>query len=162
MYSDADIVPSDGTLDVIPLQVSGSVDCDLSKITANELMAWGLANMWAHGQEGAYAVRHGQAPVSDFPPRPTGRETQSDGPDASSEPNFFKKAFPCLFPYGLGGIEAHRLVEVDFRSHVKWALQYFDRHFRKHKTFPFVSFGISQRRQALASARVQMERKTFK
>jgi len=149
---------SDGSPDVIPLQVSGSIDCDLSKITANELMAWGLMNMWARGQEGAYAVRHGGEPVSDFPPRP---DNQSDGSDASTQPNFFEKAFPCLFPYGFGGIEAHRPVEVDFRDHIKWTLQYFDRRFRKHETFPFVCFGISQRRQALTSARVQMQRKTF-
>jgi hypothetical protein len=152
-------ITSDGTPDVIPLQVSGSVDCDLSKVTANELMAWGLMNMWARGQEGAYAVRHGREPVSDFPPRT--KESHSDGSNVSTESNFFEKAFPCLFPYGLGGIEARRPVEVDFRSHVKWALQYFDRRFRKHETFPFVCFGISQRRQALTSARVQMERKTF-
>jgi len=43
------LVTSDGTPNVIPLQVSGSIDCDLSKITANELMAWGLMNMWARG-----------------------------------------------------------------------------------------------------------------
>ena len=107
------------------------------------------------------AARYGQDPVSDFPPHPTGQETQSDGPDGPAQPNFFERVFPCLFPYGIGGIEAYRAVEVNFRSHVKWALQYFDRRFRKHETFPFVCFGISQRRQALASARVQMERKTF-
>ena len=30
---------------VIPLQISGSIDCDLSNVTANELMRWGLANL---------------------------------------------------------------------------------------------------------------------
>ena len=151
----------DGTPDVIPLQVSGSIDCDLSKITANELMAWGLMNMWARGQEGAYAVRHGREPVSDFPPRQKNGDSEDNGLETSVALNFFERAFPCLFPYGLGGIDAHRPVEIDFPSHVRWALQYFDRRFRKHETFPFVCFGISQRRQALTSARVQMERKTF-
>ena len=133
-------------------------------------MAWGLMNMWTRGQEGAYAVRHGRDPVSDFPPRRKNRDNQGGAPDASTqddvsdtsmEPNFFERAFPCLFPYGLGGIDARRPVEIDFPSHVRWALQYFDRRFRKHETFPFVCFGISQRRQALTSARVQMEQKTF-
>lgn len=45
--------------------------------------------------------------------------------------------------------------------HVRWALQYFDRRFRKHETFPFVSFGIIQRREGLYSAKVQMRRKDF-
>lgn len=153
--------PSGGDPDVIPLQVSGSIDCDLTKITANQLMAWGLMNMWKHGKEGAYAVRHGRDPVSEFPPRPHSHDSESSAPSEGSPSNFFEKAFPCLFPYGLGGIEAPRPVQVDFRDHVKWALQYFDRRFRKHETFPFVCFGISQKRQALASAKVQMERQTF-
>jgi hypothetical protein len=57
-----------GSPDVIPLQVSGSIDCDMSNVTASELMRWGLANMWKDGREGGYAVRHGRQPVSDFPP----------------------------------------------------------------------------------------------
>ena len=124
-------------------------------------MTWGLMNMWKNGREGAYAVRHGREPVSDFPPRLEGQVGEGVGTDTTALPNFFEKAFPCLFPYGLGGIEAHRPVQIDFREHVKWALQYFDRRFRKHETFPFVCFGISQRRQALASTRVQMQQKTF-
>ena len=152
---------SDGSPDIIPLQVSGSVDCDLSKITANELMAWGLMNMWNRGQEGTYAVRYGRDPVSDFPPRREDKDGESSGSDASTHPNFFEKAFPCLFPYGHGGLEACRPVQIDFHNHIKWALQYFDRRFRKHETFPFVCFGISQKRQALMSANVQMQRKTF-
>ena len=70
--------------------------------------------------------------------------------------NFFEKAFPCLYPWGKGGIERTRAVPLDFPGHVKWSLQYFDWHFRKHETFPYVCFGISQKRQALGSARIQM------
>ena len=51
-------VEDDG-LDIIPLQVSGTVDNDLSKCMANEMM-WGLENLWKEGEEGGYAVRHGQ------------------------------------------------------------------------------------------------------
>ena len=118
-------------------------------------MAWGLANLWQEGEEGAYAVRHGRRPVSDF-----GRPRSGEESDPNRD-NFFEKAFPCLFPYGRGGIEADRLVEVDFSEHVRWALQYHDRRFRRHEIFPFVSFGIQQRRQALASARLQMRRPQF-
>ena len=125
-------------------------------------MAWGLLNMWNRGQEGVYAVRHGRDPVRDFPLRTdSNQDGESLQTDGGMQPNFFEKAFPCLFPYGLGGIEAYRRVKVDFRDHVRWALQYFDRRFRKHETFLFVCFGISQRRQALTSAKVQMQRKSF-
>lgn len=141
--------------DVIRLQATGSVDVDLTRLSANELMSWGLANLWHEGEEGAYAVRHSRRPVSDFGrPRP-GEESDSE------RHNFFEKAFPCLFPYGRGGIEADRAVDVGFLEHVRWALQYYDRRFRRHETFPFVSFGIFQRRQALSSARLQMRRPQF-
>ncbi|KAJ6518280.1 hypothetical protein C8R47DRAFT_960204, partial [Mycena vitilis] len=120
-------------------------------------MQWGLQNLWAKGKEGAYAVRHGRRPVSDF------GKSRADDPEPADpdRPNFFEKAFPCLFPYGKGGLEADRPVDVKFGDHIKWALQYHDRRFRRHETFPFVAFGISQRRQALMSARIQMRRKNF-
>lgn len=118
-------------------------------------MKWGLTNLWKDGHEGGYAIRHGRQPVSDFPPR------EGDTEDAMDRPNFFEKAFPCLYPYGWGGLESRRPVSLDFPEHIRWSLQYWDRRFRKHETFPFIVFGISQRRQALNSARIQMKRHTF-
>ncbi|KAK7679185.1 hypothetical protein QCA50_017763 [Cerrena zonata] len=44
--------------DVIPLQVSGWIGTDLSKLSANEMMLWGLSNLWKEGKEGGYAIRH--------------------------------------------------------------------------------------------------------
>lgn len=177
---------------VFPIDVSGCIDTDHTKLSSSELMLWGLANLWEQGKEGGYTVRHGSRAVSDFGPstrqrrqehlrrerRNTGAAGNPSGEDGFSdaaggaapeddhvlpanEDNFFEKAFPCLFPYGTGGIEACRRVAVGFASHIRWALQHHDRRFRKHETFPFVSFGIVQRRQALGSARVQMKRKDF-
>ncbi len=147
--------------DVIPLQISGAIDTDSTNLTASELMMWALANMWKEGKEGGYSVRHGSMPVNTFGRPRKGEVPNSDAGASANRPNFFEKAFPCLFPYGTGGIEADQEVEVDFREHVQWALQYHDRRFRTHETFPFVCFGISQRRQALSSARIQMKRKNF-
>ena len=146
----------DDSPDVIPLQVSGSIDCDLSNLTANELMRWGLMNMWKDGREGAYAVRHSHQPVTDFP------AFRDDDHCPANQHNFFEKAFPCLYPYGQGGLESTRPIPLDFPKHIRWSLQYCDRRFRKHKTFPFVVFGISQRQQALNSARIQMKAQVFK
>ena len=138
------------------------MDTDLTKLTANETMLWGLANLWKNDQEGGYLVRHGGQPVNDFgfPQRREGETSQKKTYDPNL-PNLFEKAFPCLFPYGRGGIEATRETDVDFREHVRWALQYFDRRFRKHETFPFLSFGILQRREALLAARLQIQHQTF-
>ena len=63
-------------------------------------MAWGLSNLWQEGGEGTYAVRHGKRAVNDFGRPQPGEEVDMD------RPNFFENAFPCLFPYGCGGIEA--------------------------------------------------------
>ncbi|KIO05487.1 hypothetical protein M404DRAFT_25202 [Pisolithus tinctorius Marx 270] len=116
---------------VVPLQVSGTIDTDLSTLSAKELMTWGLVNLWDEGQEGGYAVKHGGKPVSDF-----GRPQQKPHilQPADSKRNFFEKAYPCLYPYGEGGIERTQPVPIDFGEHVRWALEYHDRHFRRHIT----------------------------
>ncbi len=104
---------------------------DLSRITANELMEWGLLNLWKTSEEGGYAVRHGSKPVNDFgqPCQDVqGGETEPHK-IPTEQPNFFEMAFPLLFPYGRGGIEADRSRLVDFRDHLKWALHYHDRQF---------------------------------
>ena len=131
---------------MIPFQVSGSFDMDSSTANADEVTMWGLMNLWQQNQEGPYLVKHGE-PVNDFP-----------NPDC---PNFFERAFPCLFPWGEGGFERRRSTPISFRGHVRWALQYFDRRFRKHETFPFVAFGILQKRETLTAARLQMRKKQF-
>ena len=118
------------------------------------MMTWALSNLWKEGGESGYLVRHGRRPVRDY-------GSSSSMTVEENRFNYFEEAFPCLFPYGLGGIEGDREVNVDFLDHVRWALQYHDRRFRRHETFPFLAFGISQRRQALNSARVQMHRRDF-
>ena len=141
--------------DMIPLEVTGVIDSDMSRLSANEIMMWALSNLWQKGQEGGYTVHHGRQPVRDFPDHHIGNEADPN------RINFFEKAFPCLFPYGFDGIEADREVTVAFAEHIRWALQYHDRCFRKHETFPFVAFDIAQHRQALTSAQIQMSHNNF-
>lgn len=150
---------NDNKPDVIPLQISGAIDTDLTKLTGNELMKWGLLNLWNTSEEGAYAVRHGKDAVNDFG-RP--HKGKPDGIDRTATgKNFFERAFPILFPFGRGGIEADRPNEVGFSQHVRWCLRFHDGRFRRHETFSFTAFGIQQRRQALGAARVQTRRKDF-
>lgn len=115
-------------------------------------MTWGMDNLLNTGPtESSYAIRHGSQPVPDFA---AVRERERLG-------NLFEQAFPSLFPYGEGGIECQRLRGVNMVEHVQWALRFHDRRFRTHETFLFVAFGLIQRRQALASARIQVERHNF-
>jgi len=81
--------------------MNGSIATDLSNLTGSELIEKGIANLWEDGMEATYGIRHGGPPVSDF-----GRDM--DGRYHSL--NFFERAFPCLYPYGQGGVEAARPV----------------------------------------------------
>ena len=112
-----------------------------------------MSNLWEDGDGWGYLVKHGSRPLNDFGRDRAGRQNV-DG-------NIFERAYPVLFPYGTGGIEGNQKTPVDFARHVRWALEYNDRRFRKHNTFPFMAFGILQRRQALGSARIQMRRRDF-
>lgn len=111
-----DISPDNGSPDIIPLHISRSVDCDLSNLTANELMRWGLMNMWKDGHEGGYAICHSHKPVSDFP------AVGDDSHCPMDQHNFFEKAFPCLYPYGQGRIEGARPIPLGFPKHIHWSL----------------------------------------
>ncbi|KIY43879.1 hypothetical protein FISHEDRAFT_10485, partial [Fistulina hepatica ATCC 64428] len=96
-----------------------------------------------------YLVRHGTQLVKDY-----GDDTVTD--------NYWEKAFPLLFPYGRGGPEAHRPVHVSLLEHGRWALRYHDRRFRSQSAFLAVIFAVVQRRQALYSSKLQLNKSTFK
>ncbi|KAI5892666.1 uncharacterized protein SCHCODRAFT_01171736 [Schizophyllum commune H4-8] len=148
--------------EVIPFDIAGSVDSDLRRVPVSDVAAWGISNLWEQGQEGGYVVRHGSRFVSDF--GPGGKRRRREMPvvgNHAEEHNFFEKAFPYLFPYGRGGIESTRRVPLDFREEVQWCMRHHTRRFARSETFCFVVFGILQRREALGSARLQMQRKTF-
>ena len=108
---------------------------------------YALANLQDSSQEGGYAVRYGKTPITDF------------GQNATQNP--LAAAFLVLFPYGIGGVEAERKVKLSLREHAQWALQYYDRRFAMHHSFPFVLFALVQKREAMYSARLQMCRQEF-
>lgn len=106
-------------------------------------------------QEGGYTIRHGGFARDFGAPRPGG----GDCSNKEENPSCF--TFPFLFPYALGGLEAKKKVPVSFTEHTRWCLQYHDGRFRKHPTFPFWSFSIQQKRQALTASKLIMHRKDF-
>ena len=66
-----------------------------------------------------------------------------------------------FWPYGKGGMEVNRRVDVPYNVHIQWTLQYFDRRFRLHPQFLFQAFGVLQKRQVCVSACLQVQRKSF-
>jgi hypothetical protein len=103
---------------VIPMHFLGMQDMDMSKVSASELMNWGLVNLWEQEEEGGYAVCHGNQPVSMF--RRPRKESKNQEPDLNG--NYWERAFPVLFPYGEGGFEGRQKIEVSLREHIRWAL----------------------------------------
>ncbi|KIO04742.1 hypothetical protein M404DRAFT_52669, partial [Pisolithus tinctorius Marx 270] len=153
MVDDGKTTHSDDTDkgDVTPLHVLGVTDLEQTKVPSSELMAQALANFNDNTQEGGYVVRHGNAPINDFPP----------SMQSPAMWNPLGTAFPVLFPYGRGAIEAERPVNISLREHCKWAMQYHDCHFAMHHLFPFVLFALMQKRETMQSAHLQMRRKDF-
>ncbi|KIN99282.1 hypothetical protein M404DRAFT_30530 [Pisolithus tinctorius Marx 270] len=88
--------------DVLPLHVLGVADVDQTKVSTTELMAQALANLNDEMQEGGYVVHHGITPIRDFTTPLNSATTQ----------NPLGAAFPMLFPYGTGTIEADHPVKM--------------------------------------------------
>ncbi|KAI0076309.1 hypothetical protein K474DRAFT_1598157 [Panus rudis PR-1116 ss-1] len=148
----ADLTDNAARPNVIPMQYLGVIDTDLTEVSSHDMLLRGLVNLWREGKEGGYVVQHGRKPVSDFP----ALNATEGGPN-----NFWERAFPMLFPYGVGGPERRRPVALSLADHIRYLLEQNDHRFRKHPTFPFVACSILQRRQALLSARIQMRMKDF-
>ncbi|KZO99018.1 hypothetical protein CALVIDRAFT_477845 [Calocera viscosa TUFC12733] len=141
---------------VVPLRSMGVHDTDLTRATSNEILMHALSNLDKPNAEGAYAVRHSGTPVNDF-----GRPRRGDARDPTMR-NPLAAAFVTLFPYGEGGPEEERPIDISLQEHGRWTLRYYDRCFRLSDTWIFVVFGIIQKRDALTSASIQMRRKDFK
>ncbi|KAB5588280.1 Vacuolar membrane-associated protein IML1 [Ceratobasidium theobromae] len=146
--------------DAIPMQYLGAIDTDMSKVSAEQTLLYGLVNLANSGGEGGYAVRHSRTAVNEFPerkPRASGSGTET----SPASKNYSVYAFPYLYPYGEGGIEGDREVPVSATEHVRCNLQYYDHRFSTHPTWPFTWFSILQKRQEMIAARVQMRRHDF-
>jgi len=130
---------------VIPIQYLGVQDCEEAKLSANEVLLYALANADddRYGHEGGYAVIHSAQPVPDLP-------------GASKSFDALAAAYPALWPYGRGLYHAERPQKLSFQEYIRWTLQYHDKRFCIHHSFPFVSFSIEQKQSALLSARIHM------
>lgn len=129
---------------------------DLSSISSKEMVASILDNLVRKpDSEGGYAVKSTGQPATEF-------DQSFDSTEHLDAFSILACVYPVLFPYGLGDFTASRRNDVSFVNHIRWAIQYHDRRFATHHSFPFVTFGILQKMEALGSARVVMGREDFK
>ena len=125
----------------------------MTTLDSETKLAQGFANLTKNGRESAYAARHSRLPVNDF-----GRPIKGDKPtEEQMSANLFERAFPCMYPFGVGGLESPlQRNQLNFAAHIRWSLQYHDQRFRRHNVFPFLCFSILQKREALRSSKVQI------
>ena len=144
---------------VLSLAPLGVVDIDGVEVTDSELMAHALANCSQLLQEEDYMIRRGSAFVNEYARVDPVTGQRNDG--GPGDANHLLGTFPTLFPYGQGGFEIDRPVTVPYETHVKWALRYEDKRFRKDPHFPFQVFGVCQKRQVCQASVLQMKRGSY-
>ena len=113
-------------------------------MSTNEVLFYALANADdnRYGHEGGYAVIHGGQAVPDLP-------------GASQSFDALAAAYLTLWPYGCGLYHNDRSPKLSFHEYIRWTLEYYDKCFRTHHSFPFVAFSIQQKQSALLSAKLQ-------
>jgi Helitron helicase-like domain at N-terminus len=143
----------------LPLSHLGVVDVDGLEVTETELMAHALANCAQTLREEDYMIRRGSAFVNEYARVNASTGQRNDG--GPSDPNHLLGTFPTLFPFGRGGFEIERRVNVPYETHVRWALRYEDKRFRRDPHFPFQVFGVCQKRQVCRASVLQMKKGSF-
>lgn len=142
------------------MQALGVVDVDGNDVPENELLAHALSNAANNGNRpDNFHIRRSSAFVNEYARKDEATGQRSDG--GPSNANHLLGTFPTLFPYGTGGLEVGRPIDVPYETHVRWALRYGDRRFRKDLYFVFQVFGVIQKRQVCRSASLQIKRSSF-
>lgn len=146
---------------VFPMYSMGLVDMSQHSVPDQSLVAHALANIASQPTSNVeeLCIKHGSAFVNEYCRRdPITGERCDGGP---SNPNHLLGCFPCLFPYGAGGFEVDREVDIPYEAHIRWALRYEDRRFRLDPWFMFVAFQVSIKRAVCRAAMLQMHRELF-
>ena len=142
----------------MPLRSLGVVDVAANDVTDNDVLAHALLNVSDHDKAQGWAVRRSSDFVNEYPRRNSAGELTSG---TFENPNHLLGSFPCLFPYGCGGLEVQRSVKVSYEAHVRWCLRYHDKRFRLDLHFIFQVFGVLQKREMCSSASLQISKRAF-
>ncbi len=143
----------------VPIQSMGVVDVEGCDISSTEIMAHALANTTVESISDDYSIRRGSAFVNEYARTDPVTGLRNDG--GPSNPNHLLGSFPTLFPYGKGGFETNRPINVPYEAHAKWTMLYADKRFRKDIQFPFQIFGVCHKREICRSSVLQMKRPHF-
>ncbi|KAJ3562055.1 hypothetical protein NP233_g9813 [Leucocoprinus birnbaumii] len=151
---------SQGALGVVPFISHGVIDATGYCIPDKELMAHALANT-ARNISAMHdlKIRRGSAFINEYARQDPITGERSDG--GPTNPNHLLGSFLWLFPYGMGGFEVDREIDVPYETHIRWALLYVDRRFRLDLRFVFQVFGVMQKRAICRAATIHIGQPTF-
>ena len=143
---------------VVPLQSLGVIDVAATNVQDNDVLVHALLHISVVDKREGCAVKCGADFINEYPcVDDFGNLTNGCGPN----PNHLLGSFPCLFPYGKGGLETMRPSCASYETHVHWALCYDDKCFATDLHFIFQVFGVLQKRELCAAAALQVTKPTF-
>src|SRR5882762_9797357 len=105
---------------MIPLQSLGVVDTGSTYVGEHEILAHALANASSSEMEDGQLIRRSSEFVNEYGHRDQDDNLTDGGPD---NPNHTMGTFVMLWPYGVGGIETRRPIDVPYHVHVRALLQ---------------------------------------
>ena len=133
--TDLDDVPPD----TVVMDSVGMVNLDGSNVNANDQMNSAISSL-----QGTIVVPHGSVPVNEY-----------------SNPTLWLGAYPWLFPYGRGGPESQRKVQVGLRAYVRHLLKLADRKFSLDPSLKFHAFNVIQKRDVSYHTSLHVRRREF-
>jgi len=103
---------------IVTLQATGTVDIEGGEILQTEIMAHALSNSGNETITKAFddfTIRRGSAFINEYARKDPITGQRTDG--GPSNANHLLGSFPTLFPYGMGGFEVKREVDVPYEAH---------------------------------------------
>lgn len=128
-----------------PFVVNGVIGEQLESMTLEAMIAKAAKHLREDGG-GVLAISHDDKPQSIY-----------------HNPQLYPMMFPCLFPYGLGGIGGFNSDALDMSDmmHKRRLLMYHDKRFQMDAYFPLVAFNHEQIKKSTTGGYLLTERRNF-
>lgn len=122
------------TTDGCRFAVHGLTGHEYSDLSMQALKAKALQHLYQGGS--VLGIGHAEQPESIF-----------------SNPQLYPQMFPCLFPFGYGGLGNSRMrVQMSDATQKRWLINYHDKRFQKDVYFPMIAFNHEQIKRATTNS----------
>ncbi|KAI0087676.1 hypothetical protein BDY19DRAFT_1010104, partial [Irpex rosettiformis] len=128
--------------DICPLSVHGVTEEDIVSMSFNEQALRAIHHLRMGGN--ILTVGSSSSPESIY-----------------NNPDLFPGLFPWLYPYGVGGPETVREVDIPRVRYFRACLLYYDRRFQEDAYFPFIVLNQAQIRESSVGGYILTERRNF-